>query len=309
LTSVYVSLLLEDTVHVNVNSWATFLVILAAVVVVAYLGIRTSSAADLVLAVGEVAVFAALAITILVKVGPGHYSASVLSPASSPTRNFAAIGSGMIYGITAFAGYEAATTLSEEARDAHRSVPRSIVGVVLVVGAFYLLVVSSEVYGVGRHGVAALLRQASPMRYLASEYWSPSVHWVIDLVVVLTGLGFVIAGFNVVIRVLFAMGREQVLPGLLARLSGRRTPMVAIICVALLALLLGWPLTYWEGGGHTFGYLAGAAGLAHAHADGPVAVCHLWMARPWCYNSQCSQGPIVQPARRPGPGGVPADRA
>ena len=27
--------------------------------------------------------------------------------------------------------------------------------------------------------------------------------------------------------------------------------------------------------GHTFGYLAGAAGLADAHADGPVAVCHL----------------------------------
>ena len=39
------------------------------------------TAADLVLAVGEVAVFAALAITILVKVGPGHYSASVSSPA------------------------------------------------------------------------------------------------------------------------------------------------------------------------------------------------------------------------------------
>jgi amino acid transporter len=107
-----------------------------------------------------------------------------------------------------------------------------------------------------------LLHQASPVRYLASEYWSPSVHWVIDLVVVLTGLGFVVAGFNVVIRVLFAMGRERVLPGVLASLSGRRTPVVAIGCVALLALLLGLPLTYWEGGGHTFSYLAGAAGLS-----------------------------------------------
>jgi len=34
----------------------------------------------------------------------------------------------------------------------------------------------------------------------------------IDLVVVLTGLGFVIAVFNAAIRILFAMGRERALP-------------------------------------------------------------------------------------------------
>ena len=33
-------------------------------------------------------------------------------------------------------------------------------------------------------------------------------------------------------------------------------------CVAVLALLLGLPLTYTYGGGHTFAYLAGAAGLS-----------------------------------------------
>jgi amino acid transporter len=262
LTSVYISLLLDDTVHVSIRSWAVFLIVLAAVSLVAYLGIRTSSAADLVLAMGEVLVFAALAITILVKIGPAHYSIAVFSPAASPNRDLAAIGSGMIYGITAFAGYEAATTLSEEARDSRRAVPRSIMAVVVVVGVFFLLVVLAEVYGVGRDGIPGLLQQASPVRYLASRYWSPEVHWVIDLVVVLTGLGFVIAGFNVVIRVLFAMGRERVLPGALARLSARHTPVVAIGCVAVLALVLGLPLTYAYGGVHTFSYLAGAAGLS-----------------------------------------------
>jgi amino acid transporter len=262
LTSVYMSLLLGDTLHVSIQSWVLFIMVLAAVGLVAYLGIRTSSAADLVLAVGEVAVFAALAITILVKVGPAHYSIAVFSPASSPNGRFAALGSGMIYGITAFAGYEAATTLSEEARDTRQSVPRSIMGVVIVVGLFFLLVVLAEVYGVGKQGIPGFLQQASPVRYLASRYWSPSFHWVIDLVVVVTGLGFVIAGFNVVIRVLFAMGRERVLPGALARLSRRQTPVVAIGCVAALTLLLGLPLTYVYGGGHTFGYLAGAAGLS-----------------------------------------------
>jgi amino acid transporter len=82
------------------------------------------------------------------------------------------------------------------------------------------------------------------------------------LVVVLTGLGFVVAACNVTIRMLFAMGRERALPASFSRLPGRRTPVVAIGGVALLALLLGLPLTYLTGGALAFGYLAGAGGLA-----------------------------------------------
>ena len=79
--------------------------------------------------------------------------------------------------------------------------------------------------------------------------------------VVLTGLGFVIASLNVAIRVLFAMGRERALPGR-ARLSSRRTPVVSIGCVATLTLALGLPLTYAVGGVRTFGYLPEAGGLS-----------------------------------------------
>jgi amino acid transporter len=71
-----------------------------------------------------------------------------------------------------------------------------------------------------------------------------------------------LAAFNAAIRVMFAIGREQALPASLARLSGRRTPVVAIGCVAVLTLLLGLPMTYAVGGARTFGYLAGAGGLS-----------------------------------------------
>ena len=85
---------------------------------------------------------------------------------------------------------------------------------------------------------------------------------MIYLVVVLTGLGFVIAVFNAAIRILFAMGREQVLPGSLARLSRRHTPVVAIGCAAVLTLALGLPLTYLTSGTRAFAYLAGAGALS-----------------------------------------------
>jgi len=185
LTATFGSLLVASTLHVTVSPWILFLVVLAAGLI-AYLGVSTSSAVDLVLVAGEMAVIAALAITILVKIGPAHYSLAVFSPASSPNQRLADITDAMIYGITAFAGFEAAAALGEEARNSRRSVPGSIVGIVVVTGVFYLLVVCAETFAVGRRGIAG-----SPTRWDASELfpdrlpvcrvvrlrWSPSAAW------------------------------------------------------------------------------------------------------------------------------------
>ena len=262
LTSAYASQLLALPLHVTIAPWALFVVILAIAAGVAYLGISISSSADLILAAGEVAVIAALAVTILVKIGPAQYPAAVFSPASSPHAQLTDLTNAMIYGIAAFAGFETAAALGEEARNTRRSIPAGIIGIVIVTGVFYLLVVAAEMFGVGRHGIAGLLRQGNPLGYLTSRYWSPSVLWVLDLVIVVAGLSFVIAAFNAAIRILFAMGRERVLPAALARLSARQTPVTSIGWIALLALVLGLPLTYAYSGPRTFGYLAGVGGLA-----------------------------------------------
>jgi amino acid transporter len=262
LTSTYASQLVAETLHVSIGGWVLFVIILAAVSSVAYLGIGTSSWVDLALVAGEVAVIAALAITVLVRIGPAHYSAAVLWPASSPHGQLTDVTNAMIYGITAFAGFETAAALGEEARNPRRSIPASTIGIVIVTGVFYLLVVCAETFGAGRHDILSLTQQHNPLEYFTSRYWSPSALFVIDLVVVLTGLGFVTAAVNAIIRILFAMGRERVLPHSLSRLSRRHTPVVAIGCVAALALILGLPLTYTYGGARAFGYLAGGAGLS-----------------------------------------------
>ena len=65
------------------------------------------------------------------------------------------------------------------------------------------------------------------------------------------------------------MGRERVLPGSLARLSSRRTPAVAIGCVAVLTLVLGLPLTYAYGGARTFGISPELAGSRSCSSTSP----------------------------------------
>jgi len=161
-----------------------------------------------------------------------------------------------------FAGYEAAAGLGEEARNPRRSIPAGTTGVVVVTGIFFLLVICTEMFGMGRYGIPAFAQQPSPLGYLTSRYWSPSALWVIDLVVLVAGLSFLIAAVNAASRVLFAMGREHALPGSLARLSGRQTPVVAIGFLTVLTLAVGLPLTYADGGGPAAGYLFAAGGLA-----------------------------------------------
>jgi amino acid transporter len=261
LTSAFLSLLLASTLHVTIAGWVLLVVVVAAAALVAYLGISTSSSADLVLVGGEMAVIGALAVTVLVKASPAHFSLAVFSPASSPHQRLSDITDAMIYGITAFAGFEAAAALGEEARDTRRSVPASIVGIVVVTGIFYLLVACAATFGLGHDGISSLTSQASPLGFLATRYWSPSVLWLIELVIVLAGLSFVVATLNAAIRVLFTMSREHALPGSLARLSRRQTPVVAIGCLTLVTLAIGFPLTYVYGGAATFGYLAAIGSL------------------------------------------------
>jgi amino acid transporter len=256
LTSAFTSQLLASTLHVNIAGWVLFVIIGAAGVLVAYLGISTSSSVDLILVAGEMAVIVALAVTVLVKTAPAHYSVAALSPASSPHQRLSDITDAMIYAITAFAGFEAAAALGEEARDTRRSVPASIIGIVVVTGIFYLLVACAVAFGAGRDGIGGLVSQPSPLGFLTSQYWSPSVRWLIDLVIALAGLGFVVATLNAAVRVLFTMGRERALSGSLARLSQRQTPVVAIGYLAVITLMIGLPLTYVYGGVATFGYLA-----------------------------------------------------
>jgi amino acid transporter len=94
LTSAYASQLVAETLHVSIGGWVLFVIILAAVSSVAYLGIGTSSWVDLALVAGEVAVIAALAISVLVKSGPrttrprccGRRRRRTVSSPTSPTR-------------------------------------------------------------------------------------------------------------------------------------------------------------------------------------------------------------------------------
>ena len=151
----------------------------------------------------------------------------------------------MVFCILAFIGFESSAPLAEETRDPRRNIPKAVIGACLGVGLFYVLCSYAWVIGTGFPNFTDdTLAQANPWQHLGDVYWSTG--WVlIFLAIVNSALANSNAGVNASSRVIFAMGRNGVLPRAFARTHPEhRTPHVAIIAQTVfgvvLALLLGW---------------------------------------------------------------------
>ncbi|MDN5930001.1 MAG: APC family permease [Pseudonocardia sp.] len=197
---------------------------------------------------------AALVVTAVVVIGIGSPSTSVIdgtTPVTSAGRSFdlaafwpSAAGvswTGVLFGLSfamlSFTGAEASAVLSEETRDPRRAIPRAVIGSIVVAGVFYLLITYATSIGFGVRQAAtdwpasvAGLAAVAPNQVFAAVVLASAA-----LASLFCSLGVHIA----VSRVLFAMGRERVLPARLGTLHPRwGTPWRAIALVLTVWVLL-----------------------------------------------------------------------
>lgn len=248
--------------HVHVNENIFLVIVLLLIAFLAYEGINTSASVDIVILVFEMLVILAIAFTIFFKGGPGPIGVSVLEPLNNLKHSFGNLALAMVYTVVIFTGFESGAVLGEESRNPRRTIPRGIFGSVIVVGLFYLIVSWAEMHGVAPKNMASFAASYTQLQTLTSQYWSSGAIWLIDLVVALSTLAFTISAFNSGVRILFAMGREHMLPVGFSKTSHRHTPYVAIIGTSLFALIIGLPVSLAEGGFNTFAYVGGSAGIA-----------------------------------------------
>ena len=145
-----------------------------------------------------------------------------------------------------FIGLDAVSTAGDEVKDPQRTMPRALIAALLIVITFYVLVAFAaigtqpwqEFEGQSEAGLAQILQNVT-----GTPVWAT-----------ILALGAVISIFSVTLvtlygqtRILFAMGRDGMLPRMFARVSPRtQTPVqntvVVSIVVAILAALV--PLDY-----------------------------------------------------------------
>jgi putrescine importer len=239
-------------------------VLLATAIVIpaVYRDVQVSARTALILMVFEMITVLALSVTILVVLGgKGHVSAAPFNPGNA-TGGFSAISTAALFGILAFTGFDAASTVAEEAKTPKSLVPVATIISVLVVGAFWIFTSWAFSLSTPASHVAALANQGvTPITPIAGHYWHRG-----DVVVTITGLtaslGCYIAGMVAIGRVLFAMGRDDVMPGLFGRLHRRYgTPwyvlhmaflLVIVICVVVAAIAGPFKVWIWCGSATVF---------------------------------------------------------
>ncbi|MGN6409512.1 MAG: APC family permease [Curtobacterium sp.] len=218
------------------NALVTVIVIVAtgaAVFAVIALGVRVSTRLTLLVETLSVAVIVVLIVALVARLHPADASAVALGPTAP-----APFAVGTALAVTAFVGFESASVLGVEARRPFATIPRAISWTVLVAGALYLASAAAQQLGFAAMD-ADLADSASPVNELANASGAQWIGWVLDLGIAASFAACAIASTTALVRVLFAMGREGVLPRALGRASPRfRTPFVAAVlaCTVLTAL-------------------------------------------------------------------------
>jgi amino acid transporter len=90
---------------------------------------------------------------------------------------------GVVFGLLSFAGFEAAATLDEEAREPRRDIPRAILGVAIFGGLHYVFFTAVEVMGFGTDtkGVEDFIASGSLLGDLGSQFVAG---WVGELITI-----------------------------------------------------------------------------------------------------------------------------
>jgi amino acid transporter len=234
----YMHGLFQSDLSTNVP-WEVFAVaIIALSTTLAILGVRYSLHAGLIGLAFEVTVFTVFAILVIVQGGADGQSAKVFDPGQAPKGFSSGLLIACVYTIFAFVGFESASTLGEEAKDPKRTIPRAVMLSTLLLGFFLCVVTYAEIIGFGasKKGMDALIADPNAFSTLAHQYGNSFLAGLMDVAVVSSFVALNIVTVNAVTRMLYAMGRDRMLPGAFAKLNRRQAPWFAAIAAAVVGL-------------------------------------------------------------------------
>lgn len=220
------------------------ILIIQAVLVIAstkLLGLITSSAVGIELAIVVVLVVALVAVVVFT--GSGSLDNLTSRGVAAGDPDYFAIGgglmAGMIMGLTTLVGFDSAANLAEEAKDPFRSVPRAIVASVVAAGVLGLLFLIALTVAI--KDIPAVSSSGSPVAAIIRSQLGPIAERIL-----LACLAFAMFGAGMVVmaacsRQVFAMARDARFPAhaLMRKVNPRtQTPVAATVLILAVGVVL-----------------------------------------------------------------------
>lgn len=261
----YIGGLLGVVLTTPTQIWISIAVVLACVLINVY-GVRLATllnnigvALELVVTVGATIVIAIFAFA----VSDAHQGVDFLfSKGAAGTSPYVVVwltsSLGCIFGLL---GVEAAADIAEETKDARRTIPRTMflaLGVAGIVEFFMYIVFLLAI-----KDPSTIADSASPIADIFAQQISPWFSKMVVAVALTNILVCVLANMLVATRLVYAMGRDNMLPGsaALRRVSARhKVPTTAVWATGVVATLL---LLSALANAQTFSYIIGMSALGY----------------------------------------------
>ena len=214
--------------------WIVFaLVMLAVNALLTYFDINLAAKVLGVFLVTEIVMLAMMAFSVLFTGGGpqgwswgslnplnGFHSLSgiVAGPDGSTLAVAGSAGVGLFFAFWSWVGFESSAMYGEESRNPKKIIPIAVVSSVIGIGVFYVLVSWLAIVGTGPENAVALAQDSAT----AGNIFFNPVHehlgqWAVDLFKILLMTGSFACGMafhNCAARYLYALGREDVIPGM-----------------------------------------------------------------------------------------------
>lgn len=189
---------------------------------------------------------------------------------------FAGLSQGLVFGVLTFIGFEAASSLGEEANNPVRDVPFAIIITVLVAGTFFTFVGYAQTVGYGLGNISKFAGAAAPFQDLAPEYAGFAMSQLIQFGALVSTFAMAVGSAAAAARLLVALARDGFLPARLASVNSYGSPRAAgnFIMAANLVLLVC--LAIWHNNASDlYGYTGTVATLTVLIAYGMMNIASL----------------------------------
>jgi amino acid transporter len=148
------------------------------------------------------------------------------------------IATGLVLVMFGFSGFESATTLGDEAKDPLKTIPRSVMGSVILAGLFFVLTSYIEILGFQGTGVSIATTE-EPLGFLAKQAGVGFLGELVGLGALCSFFACVLGTINPAARIFFTMARHGLFPASMGSAHrANRTPHIAVTLCSLVMFLV-----------------------------------------------------------------------
>ncbi|MCT3114773.1 APC family permease [Leuconostoc lactis] len=214
------------------------------VTVLLWRGTNSTARVENILVVGKVLVILIFIGVGLTAIHPGNYSPFI--PEYKPGTTFGGW-QGIVAGASqiflAYIGFDSIAANSAEAKDPKRTMPRGIIGSLVVATVLFVTV---ALVLVGMFHYSKYENNAAPAAWAllqSGHGFTSNLLSVVALVGMFTAIiGMMLAGS----RLLYAFGRDGLLPSFLGDVNGKGLPNNALLALSIIAILVGSVFSFTE---------------------------------------------------------------